>query len=107
MSPKDANPAVTLAKTMAEAGAKCLTLSVLPAARTARFPSSPAKTAPFIAAIVFLTKDKQDLERYALMGRIFLPFIRFLLHQLLYGHRGYPIMEIRMSVGVLHQVLLS
>ena len=62
MSRRDANPAVTLVKTTAEARVKCLALFALPAERTARFLSSPEMIALFIAAIVFLKADNDSAQ---------------------------------------------
>ena len=55
----DANPAAICARAEAavEASVRCLTLFAPHAAGIARFRSNPEPTVPFIAAIVFPTKD--------------------------------------------------
>ena len=58
-SRRNASPAVTHVKTAEEVPVKCLTLSALPAEQTAKFPSNREMTVLYIAAIVFLTRDKR------------------------------------------------
>ena len=60
MNLRGASPAAICARmaAMAEDSARCLTLFALPAARNAKSHSNPEMIAPYIAVIVFPTKDR-------------------------------------------------